>query len=70
MELIKKPIVCIEYVALHEIAHLRHPNHSKDFYYHIERYMPDYRKREKLLNGIIIAGAFIITALVAILIKG
>ena len=27
-------------------------------------------KREKLLNGIIIVGAFIITALVAILIKG
>ena len=50
VELIKKPMVCIEYVALHEIAHLRHPNHSKDFYYHIERYMPDYRKREKLLN--------------------
>ena len=50
VELIKKPMVCIEYVALHEIAHLRHPNHSKDFYYHIERYMPDYRQREKLLN--------------------
>ncbi len=50
VELIKKPLVCIEYVALHEIAHLRHPNHSKDFYYHIERYMPDYRQREKLLN--------------------
>ena len=50
VELVKKPLVCIEYVALHEIAHLRHPNHSKDFYYHIERYMPDYRQREKLLN--------------------
>ena len=50
VELIKKPMACIEYVALHEIAHLRHPNHSKDFYYHIERYMPDYRKREELLN--------------------
>lgn len=50
VELIKKPLVCIEYVVVHEIAHLRHPNHSKDFYYHIERYMPDYKKREDLLN--------------------
>ena len=50
LELVKIPIPCIEYVVLHEIAHLRHPNHSKDFYYHIERYMPDYRQREKLLN--------------------
>lgn len=50
LELMKKPIPCIEYVALHEIAHLRHPNHSKDFYYHIERYMPDYKNRVKLLS--------------------
>lgn len=49
-ELVKKPIPCIEYVVLHEIAHLRHPNHSRDFYHHIERDMPDYRQREKLLK--------------------
>ena len=49
-ELVKKPIECIEYVALHEIAHLRHPNHSRDFYHHIEKYMPDYKKREEALK--------------------
>ena len=50
LELVKKPIPCIEYIVLHEIAHLRHPNHSRDFYHHIEKYMPDYRQREKLLK--------------------
>ena len=49
-ELMKKPVPCIEYVVLHEIAHLRHPNHSRDFYHYIERYMSDYRQREKLLK--------------------
>ena len=49
-DLVKKPVPCIEYVVLHEIAHLRHPNHSRDFYHHIERYMPDYKQREKLLK--------------------
>ena len=40
----------IEYVVLHELAHLVHPNHSKDFYKLIEKYMPDYRRRKKELS--------------------
>lgn len=34
----------IEYVVLHEYAHLIQPNHSKAFYHVIEKYMPDYKK--------------------------
>ena len=34
----------IEYVVLHEYAHLIQPNHSKAFYLVIEKYMPDYKK--------------------------
>lgn len=34
----------IDYVILHELAHLVHPNHSKHFYYFIEKYMPNYKK--------------------------
>ena len=34
----------IEYVVLHEFAHLIQPNHSKAFYHVIEKYMPDYKK--------------------------
>lgn len=33
----------IEYVVLHEYAHLIQPNHSKAFYHVIEKYMPDYK---------------------------
>lgn len=32
LELIKKPRYCIEYVILHELAHLKYPNHSKQFW--------------------------------------
>ncbi len=39
----------LEYVILHELAHLRHPNHGKDFYGLIERYMPDWRDRKAAL---------------------
>ncbi len=40
----------IDYVIVHELAHIKHHNHSKDFYAFIEKYMPDYKRREKLLR--------------------
>jgi len=43
--LIKKDIEFIEYVILHELAHLIHPNHSQQFYALIASIMPDYRDR-------------------------
>ena len=50
LHLIKKPIPAIEYIILHELAHLHHQNHSKDFYDYIEKIMPDWKERNKLLK--------------------
>ncbi len=42
----------IDYVVLHEIAHLKFMNHSREFYAFIENIMPDYKDRvKKLRNG-------------------
>ena len=38
----------IDYVVVHELAHIKYHNHSKDFYKFIERFMPDYKDRMKL----------------------
>lgn len=38
----------IDYVVVHELAHIKHHNHSKDFYKFIESFMPDYKERMKL----------------------
>ena len=49
-ELIKAPIVCINYVILHELCHLVHHNHSKAFYRLLENFMPDWQKYKQLLE--------------------
>lgn len=43
----KRPEV-IDYVVLHEICHIRVPNHQKKFYGYLGRFMPDYKARIKL----------------------
>ena len=49
--LAEKPVDCIEYVVLHEICHLRYPDHGKGFRDMMDAYMPDWRERRKRLNG-------------------
>jgi hypothetical protein len=50
LSLIKTPICCIEYVVLHELAHFKHQNHSKNFYNFITIFMPDWKERKKILD--------------------
>ena len=49
-ELIKAPVVCINYVILHELCHLVHHNHSKAFYRLLENFMSDWQKYKQLLE--------------------
>ena len=48
--LMQYPPEAIDYVVVHELAHIRHHDHSPAFYALIERYMPDWRERMKLLK--------------------
>lgn len=45
------PKEAVDYVVVHELAHIKYHNHSKEFYEFIERFMPDYKEREKLLKN-------------------
>lgn len=47
--LMQYPPEAIDYVVVHELAHIRHHDHSSAFYALIERYMPDHRERRRLL---------------------
>lgn len=50
IELVKKPITCIEYVVVHELVHLLERNHNKRFIFLMNQYLPHWRTQKTLLN--------------------
>ena len=49
-ELLKYEIEVINYVIIHELAHLIEPNHSKDFWIIVEKYCPNYKDIRKYMK--------------------
>jgi predicted metal-dependent hydrolase len=48
--LVMAPPDVIDYVVVHELAHLRVNNHSKEYWKQVEGIMPDYKQRLKWLK--------------------
>jgi predicted metal-dependent hydrolase len=48
--LISAPKHCIDYVIIHELCHIRIPNHSSQFYKLLETILPDWKTRQDYLN--------------------
>lgn len=48
--LMEYPMEAIEYVVVHELAHIRHKNHGADFYKEIQLVQPDWRERNAMLK--------------------
>ncbi len=49
-ELIKAPGPCIEYVIVHELCHLKHPNHNAAFFRMLDAILPDWQSRKQRLE--------------------
>lgn len=49
-ELLRYDIEKLDYVITHELAHLIHHNHSKNFWNLVEKYCPNYKKVRKELR--------------------
>ncbi|MBR7184618.1 MAG: M48 family metallopeptidase, partial [Clostridia bacterium] len=49
--LMRWPAEVIEYVVVHELAHIRHKNHGPAFYAEIAKFLPDYRRALAILRG-------------------
>lgn len=50
LELIKKEVKCLEYIIVHEMVHLLEAGHTDTFYAHLDRLLPDWHSRDKLLK--------------------
>lgn len=51
LDLFRYDIKCLDYVAVHELAHFLEPNHSKAFWSIVEKYCPNYKEIKKILKG-------------------
>jgi predicted metal-dependent hydrolase len=49
-KLVMAPPRIVDYVIVHELAHLHHLNHSRDFWDCVERVIPDYKARRQWLK--------------------
>lgn len=50
LELAKKPVECLEYIVVHELAHLLERHHNDRFHALMERAMPQWRMHRDTLN--------------------
>lgn len=49
---VQAPMRLVDYVVVHELAHLRHRGHGRDYWQAVGRVMPDYERRRKELREI------------------
>jgi predicted metal-dependent hydrolase len=49
-ELLRYELEVIDYVIIHELAHLIEPNHSKDFWAIVFKYCPNYKEFKNILR--------------------
>ncbi len=45
--LMKFPLEIMQYVVIHELSHIKHKNHSKNFWNLVEKYCQNYKQIEK-----------------------
>lgn len=49
-QIILTPMSVIDYVVVHELCHLVHPNHSQRFWRKVQKYIPDFQDQKRWLN--------------------
>ena len=50
LELVKKPVTCLEYIVVHELVHLLERNHTQRFTAFMDLHLPDWQNRRAILN--------------------
>ena len=48
--IIQAPIRLVDYIVVHELVHLRHRGHGRDYWQSVGRVIPDYERRREDLR--------------------
>lgn len=51
IHLAKRPLECLDYLILHELAHIVFHGHGKDFKDYLSQFMPEWKAKRKLLQS-------------------
>ena len=54
LQMVEKPLDCLEYIILHELTHLKITNHGKAFIAFLNEHMPDWKEKKDLLNSLVL----------------
>ena len=54
LELIKKPLHCIEYIVVHELLHIKVRLHNEEYTSLLNRYFPNWKQLKDVLNEFIV----------------
>jgi len=49
--MMKLPLDVIQYIIVHELAHIKHKHHQKDFWKFVETYLPEYKTQVNELKN-------------------
>jgi predicted metal-dependent hydrolase len=49
--LVRAPSLCVDYVVAHEMCHLRHPHHGREFFRELDHVFPTWRLAKKRLES-------------------
>jgi predicted metal-dependent hydrolase len=52
LQLAQQPVECIEYIVVHELAHLRERTHGPRFVAVLDAYLPSWKRLKEKLNDI------------------
>lgn len=57
LELAKKPLNCLEFIVVHEMAHLLERHHNDRFLYYMDGYLPNWKRLKTELNKLPVSHA-------------
>ena len=50
-DVVKLPFTLIDYIVVHELCHIKHKDHSKNFYQELAKFVPDWKELDQKISG-------------------